>query len=275
VAAYLLLAGQGWRVVMGLGALPVLLSPLIAWLLPESRAYLAARGRAADAMKLADRYGLVAPPAETPFDDAGKQRPASPLTLLAKGSRRATIGFWLATFAGMILVYGLNTWLPQIMRAAGYDLGPSILFLGVFATASAFGGVALGRIADIAGRRRTIAGAFLLGATAILLLSWRAALPVTYALVALAGVGSTAAAVIVTSYLSSYFPAPARATAVGSAVSFSRAGAVSGPLLGGFIATHRLGVQWNFYAFALVALLAALSIQLVPDRKIASAGGDA
>ena len=31
---------------------------------------------------------------------------------------RATLCFWGALFLGMMLVYGLNTWLPEIMRAA-------------------------------------------------------------------------------------------------------------------------------------------------------------
>ena len=30
---------------------------------------------------------------------------------------------------GLLLVYGLNTWLPQIMREADYDLGNSLGFL--------------------------------------------------------------------------------------------------------------------------------------------------
>jgi hypothetical protein len=32
---------------------------------------------------------------------------------------RATLAFWVATFMGLLLIYGLNTWLPEIMRAAG------------------------------------------------------------------------------------------------------------------------------------------------------------
>ncbi len=30
---------------------------------------------------------------------------------------------------GLLLVYGLNTWLPTIMREAGYNLGASLTFL--------------------------------------------------------------------------------------------------------------------------------------------------
>ena len=39
---------------------------------------------------------------------------------------RSTILFALANFCGLLLVYGLNTWLPQIMRQAGFNLGDSL-----------------------------------------------------------------------------------------------------------------------------------------------------
>src|SRR3954470_22985366 len=32
---------------------------------------------------------------------------------------RATLAFWIATFMGLLLIYALNTWLPEIMHAAG------------------------------------------------------------------------------------------------------------------------------------------------------------
>jgi MFS transporter, AAHS family, benzoate transport protein len=42
---------------------------------------------------------------------------------------RATLAFWIATFMGLLLIYGLNTWLPEIMHAAGYSVGNSLAFL--------------------------------------------------------------------------------------------------------------------------------------------------
>lgn len=265
IVSFFTLQSHGWRFVIGLGATPLLVLPLLVWWLPESVAYLLSSGRRARAIATAERFG-VALPAESA--QQAQEKPLRPgvRALFAPGSARATLGFWFATFAGMILVYGLNTWLPQIMRGAGYELGPSILFLGVFALASSVGGVVLGAFADRLGRARTIIVAFMMGACAILALGHPWPLPVTYCLVALAGVGSVSAAVMVTSYLSHYFPPTLRATAVGCCLSFSRFGAVCGPLLGGLIATYQLDLGWNFVAFALAALLAAGSMLLVPAQ---------
>lgn len=265
IISFFTLESHGWRFVIGLGAAPVLFLPLIGWFLPESVAYLLSSGRRTQAIATAERFGIALPdegnrPAATSAVRPGVR------ALFAPGFGRATAGFWLATFAGMILVYGLNTWLPQIMRGAGYELGPSIMFLGVFALASAAGGVILGFFADRFGRARTIVIAFAMGACAILALGYPWPLPITYCIVALAGIGSVSAAVMVTSYLSHYFPSTLRATAVGCCVSFSRFGAVCGPLLGGLVATYKLDMGWNFVVYAMAALLAAGSMYLVPPQ---------
>ena len=46
----------------------------------------------------------------------------------ATWSRAATcavsLGLWVASFMGLLLVYGLNTWLPTIMGEAGYSIRP-------------------------------------------------------------------------------------------------------------------------------------------------------
>jgi len=271
LAAFGLLEPHGWRVVIGLGAAPLLLMPVFAGLMPESVAFLSARGRKAEAAAVAARYGIALPAEDVkPASDAAR---VGLRALFAPGYRRATAGFWLATFAGMVVVYGLTTWLPQIMKSAGYELGPSILFLGVFALASSAGGVVLGFIADRIGRTVTILCAFAVGAGAILALNHPWPLAVTYAIVAVAGVGTISAAVMVTSYLAAYFPSGIRATAVGSCLSFSRFGAVCGPIVGGLVATYGLPLAWNFTAYGSAALLAAAAILLPPvlrDGHVAS-----
>ncbi|MEH3092868.1 MAG: hypothetical protein PGN20_12785 [Agrobacterium cavarae] len=61
-----------------------------------------------------------------------------------------------------------------------------------------------------------------------------------------------------------------RSAGTGFALSFSRIGALTGPLLGGFIASTNLAPEWNFYIFAAVAALAALATVLIPSSTRAS-----
>ena len=41
----------------------------------------------------------------------------------------STVMFWVAFFSCLLMVYGLNTWLPKLMIEAGYGLNSSLVFL--------------------------------------------------------------------------------------------------------------------------------------------------
>ena len=57
------------------------------------------------------------------------------------------------------------------------------------------------------------------------------------------------------------------AAATGWGLSFSRFGAMAGPLLSGYVASAGLGVSANFIAFAAVGALAAIAVFLLPSRS--------
>src|SRR4051794_32649462 len=97
----LVIERAGWRAMFVIGALPALvLVPLMIRLLPESRAFLEARG--------AHRGSAGRAPAP-----AARTSPVA--ALFHHGLARSTIAFWISSFMGLLLVYGLNTWLPKIM----------------------------------------------------------------------------------------------------------------------------------------------------------------
>lgn len=259
----------GWRGVVGAGALPLLALWPMARMLPESLEYLVGKGRRHEAEALAQRLGLPVPqpvrsPTHAPAAFGWRQVLAE---VFARRHLRATACFWVALFCGLLLIYGLNTWLPTIMRQSGYDLGSSLGFLVVFSLASALGGLFLGRIADRFGVCGTVGAFYLVGAAAVLALMSPNHLWVNYLLVALAGLGSISASLILTGHLAGYYPAQVRAAATGWGLSFSRFGAMAGPLLGGYVASAGLGVSANFIAFAAVGALAAVAVFLLPAQS--------
>lgn len=261
----------GWRGVVAVGIFPLAFIPVIVWLLPESIEFLIAKGLHQRARALATRLGIDG--------NHGKAAKASDEAswrlgvkeIFAKPNIFATACFWTALFMGLLLVYGLTQWLPQIMRKSGYDLGDSLSFLAVFSFTSAIGGIMLGRIADAFGVRTIVALSYLLGAAGIAALAFKGSLWTNYALVAVAGFGSVSASLILTAYLANYVAPFARATATGWALSFARIGALCGPLLGGFIASLTIGSQWNFYGFSLAALIAAIAVLMIPAQQPARA----
>jgi AAHS family benzoate transporter-like MFS transporter len=123
------------------------LVPLMVRQLPESPAYLIAHGRRAEAEDIAREHGReleAAPPLET---GAG----ATVRTLFTGGRLVTTVALGVTSFMGLLLVHGLNSWLPTIMREADYDLGASLAFLLVLNLGAIAGLLVVGTFASVPG----------------------------------------------------------------------------------------------------------------------------
>ena len=263
VAAMALLPNHGWRVLFGIAGLFVLVLPLMYLRLPESVNYLLLKGRVNEARGLADRYGLDFDGllAERSHDSsAGEPAKSGYRELMARKYALPVIFFVLVYFCSQLIVYGLNTWLPQLMREAGYPLGSSLAFLLVLQIGAVIGMVGGSVLADRFGPARVIVPFFLIGAISLLVLSRK--LDATWLMIAVAGagLGTIGTSSLTYGYVAASFPASCRATAVGVAMGLGRAGAIIGPLMGGWILSSSLGYQWNFYGFAIPAIIAAVLI---------------
>ncbi|WP_353243698.1 aromatic acid/H+ symport family MFS transporter [Providencia sp.] len=267
LVAMWLLEQFGWRSVIAFGALPLLLIWPMARILPESLEYLTHKGLHSEAKALAKKLDIDYQPTSEHVQHKPQRIKEIVAVVFAWRHLRATVCFWVALFCGMLLVYGLNTWLPSIMRKEGYNLGSSLTFLIVFSLASALGGLFLGKIADRYGVRNSVALFFLLGAIGVGCLVFKQNIYMNYVLVAFAGVGSISAALILTGYIANYYPSNARASATGWALSFSRIGAMTGPMFGAYIASLGIATSWNFIAFAVVAVIAATAVILLPKKR--------
>ncbi|MGJ9413513.1 MFS transporter [Aeromicrobium sp. CF4.19] len=269
VAGLALLPEASFTVLYAVGALPliVILPVALIWL-PESAAWLASKGRMEEARALADRFGLTLD--ETPREEADRPGLRNSLgVLFSQQYRSQTVLFAAASFCGLLLVYGLNTWLPNIMTEAGYDLGNSLTFLLVLNAGAIIGALGASRVADRVGSRPVTTAAFAAAVVSILGLSVDLGTPLLMALVAVAGLGSVGTQILINGFVATHYPDNSRATALGWSLGVGRLGAILGPTLGGLVVGSALGVDWNFYLFAAVAAVGAVAISLVPrSRKI-------
>ena len=254
--------GWRWMFLIG-GALGVVAMPLMWAKLPESASFLVVQGRADEARELAARYGVAVP---DPAAASTESRP-SVSALLHSSYLRATLAFWVTSFMGLLLVYGLNTWLPTIMTAADYPLGQSLALLLTLNVGAVTGLITAGAIADRSGTKPITLAWFGLAAAFLALLSIKLPLIGVYAVVLAAGIFVFSAQVLVYAFVSQLYPPSVRATAIGYASGVGRVGAIVGPIVVGFLVTANREYPWGFYLFAAVAVLGAVAIMVVPPVR--------
>lgn len=255
----IMIAPFGWHSLFIAGALPALvLVPAMYFLLPESPQYLKAIGRIEEAKATAAEYSI---PLEDELGDkhaAEMENSNTMKVLLGPTFRRNTIAIWGTSFMGLLLVYGMNTWLPQIMRDADYDLGNSLAFLMVLNVGAVVGLLLSGQVADKHSPRKTSLIWFVASALFLAALAIKLPIIALYVMIFLTGIFVFSSQVLVYAFVGENHPASVRATAMGLSAGVGRLGAISGPILGGLLVSLGIAYPWGFFAFAIVGLLGAL-----------------
>jgi len=265
--AIVVIPNLGWEWMFVIGSLPALvLVPLMLRYLPESASYLLAHGRRAEAEEVARRHGLQLEAPAPVHESAGDGAAATVRTLFTPEFVRNTVAIGVTSFMGLLLVYGLNNWLPTIMREADYDLGDSLAFLLVLNVGAIVGLLIAGGVADRIGARA--AGIAWFGAAAVFLALLSIKLPIAgiYVMVFLTGCFVFSAQVLVYAFVSANHPPRIRATALGWSAGAGRVGAIVGPVITGALFTAGLAFPWGFYVFAVVGALGALALTVVRRR---------
>jgi MFS transporter, AAHS family, benzoate transport protein len=254
----------GWRAAFWVCVAPLLFAPVLARFLPESLSFLVAKGRTEEASALAARHDVELPAVKDGRRTAADRFDAL-LGLFRGGEWIQTLLYWLASFGGLLLVYGVATWLPTLMRTEGYALANALTFVVVFNLGGIVGMLAAGRAADRFGAPRISAVWFALTAAGVYLLSVHLPTAVTMIVVFLTGVFLNSAQTMIYATVSIRSDPGNRATAVGWTSGMGRFGAVFGPWLGGQLLAAGHG-DWGFTAFALAGVSSMVFIGIAALR---------
>lgn len=244
--AVALLQRIGFRGMYAIGGLPLFtLVPLAIWLLPESPNF---------------RRGVTQQAGETPA--------ASPWSGVLRGKPAvATASFAAALFFIFFVVYGLNTWLTQLLRGSGLDLNVALKMLILLNGSAIIGSVGGGWIADRVGLRRVSAtSAIVVSVGLVLLATMKLPLAMIAMLVFVTGVAIGGAQGVLWTFLATYYEPSSRASALGLCSGIGRLGAAAAPLVVGIFVGGGMGLAGNFLVLAGAAVLAALATGLVPHR---------
>lgn len=253
---------HGWRTAFWVCVLPLLFVPVLGKVMPLS--FLVAKGRSGEAQTLATRYRVQLPAAAAP--KAPADRWGALLGLFRGGEWLQTLLYSLASFGGLLLVYGVATWLPTLMRGEGYNLGSALSFVVLFNLGGIVGTLIAGRVSDHFGAPRISALWFALTAVGVFLLSVHMPLGLTFLVVFGTGVFLNSAQVMIYATVSIRSTPDNRATAVGWTSGMGRFGAVFGPWLGGQLLAAGNG-DWGFTAFALAGVSSMVFIGVAALRS--------
>jgi len=278
--AIILLGSIGWRGMFMIGALPlVTLLPLAFFKMPESPTWLVSRGRLEEARAIAERTGMpLAEAATAPTAASGDAAAAREAAGASAGGRAGYAGLFgpgnafpaillgFMSVTGLMLVYALNTWLPELMRRAGYDTKGSLAFLLVLNGGAVIGALLLSRVADRFGPKPVVASCFLCGAISIALLTFSLPIGLLLLFVAFVGLGTSGTQTLLFGFVANYFRTNVRGAAVAWCAGFGRLGGVGGPLLGGILIGAGFALNSIFFILAGLALFGALLTLLVPVR---------
>lgn len=228
---------RGWRVALLLGALPAVYALYLRRGLPDDKP--------------------TAPPA------AGLPWTARLAALWSPAHARATLVLWVLWFTIVFSYYGMFLWLPSVMVGKGFALIKSFEYVLVMTLAQLPGYFTAAWLIERMGRKFVLV-AYLAGtaasAWAFGTASTEGALLLHGALLSFFNLGAWGA---LYAYSPENYPAPIRASGVGTAAGVGRVGGILGPLAIPYLGAQGWATGAIFGLFAAALAVGALAVALL------------
>lgn len=237
-----------WRIGYFIGALPIIWSIVLYFVMPETPHWYASKGRFDDVSRALgklekSKYGNTNTTSQFTADQflvPAKPEKVGPGALFSKKYIKGTLAIWIGYFCGTMIVMGMNAWLPKMMVTAGYTYGLATLNNGAAIITDVLAGIG----AEKFGRKKNIVGGFIITIIMIILTTIVFYIAVTtggvpYALIALVmvlfGFGINYGQTGLQPLMPEVYPVQIRATGVSWCQAFGRFGGALGPLALGAI----------------------------------------
>lgn len=267
-----LLAGQiipafGWRGVLMLGGIvPLLLLPLLAWQMPESVRFMTSSPKHADRLRLVvERITGKSWAGVAIIDEERPTQVRSPIShLFIEGRAVRTLLLWLAFFCSLFVFYQLTSWLPSILKDAGYDIVHASRIGAMVPLGGTLGAILMALLMDRVGPYRVLAlsylgAALVVGATGYLM----GDVYTLAATVFLIGFGVAGAQNGLNLVSATIYPTAARVTGVSWAMASGRFGSIVGSMLGAWMIAAAGSSEVFFIWLALPVLVGSAAIFLL------------
>ena len=264
----------GWQWMFIIGAIPaVILIPMRQWM-PESPRWLVNKGRDAEAnailTKIEDEISDhgAKPLAPIPANIAPVKPSTATISDLLRGIYlRRTLAVWTIWFCTYIIVYGLNTTVPTLLRTAYHATLEQSLSFGYIASGIGLCFTITGiLLIDKFGRKPLFALGQLCSAVPLLLLFAYAfpgqSLVFLMAMFILGSAFNSILALGLSTYTAELYPTEMRAVGVGVGNAWVRFAAVIGPIFLGW-ASANIGLNNAYAIYACFGIIGGLTVIFV------------
>ena len=217
-----LIARHGWQsVFVAGGILPLLIIPLIYFLLPESRQFVAVRSLARD--------------------EAVSPRTNSVVALFRDGRTPVTLLLWVIFACNLLTVYLISLWLPTILRQSGLSIADAVFATTMFALGGGMMAIVVGWPMARFGAERVLVCVLLIGLAGTVWLANGSHSYVSYLIAVFGtGMGISGGQVGINTLAGAAYPARIRSSGAGWALGIGRLGNIAGPMLGGILLGYGL-----------------------------------
>lgn len=258
----------GWQSVFYLGgAIPLVLSVMMYFQMPESMQFLVLRGKNTD--PVANCLRKIDPSLRIDSDTRylvpeAKQSGAPVAELFRHGRARATLLMWVINFMNLLNLYFLANWLPTIAKSAGLPISTAVLVGTMLQVGGVAGTLLMGPIIDRYGFYKVLVPVFLVAAVTIVMIGQPGvSLPLLFTVVTLTGLCIIGGQPAVNALAATYYPTTLRSTGIGWSLGIGRIGSIVGPVLGGELIRMNWSNSDIFIAFAVPAVISSLMLFLM------------
>jgi AAHS family 4-hydroxybenzoate transporter-like MFS transporter len=257
-----ILDAHSWRSVFVFGAiLPIAITPLLIWKLPESVYGLTQRG--ADERQIASMLARMNPslvfPEPVHFINSEKKEKGFPVALLFReGRARMTLLLWAMFFMNLLALFFLNSWLPTVLHKAGLAQHAAIVIAALLHFGGIAGGLAIAPLCDRFNPYLVLACAYILSGTFITAIGMAGnkamwAIAATFC----AGFFTFGAQNSANAIAATRYPTAMRSSGIGWALGIGRTGQIVGPLIGGILLSLHWSTSGILYVIAVPSIVAA------------------
>jgi AAHS family 4-hydroxybenzoate transporter-like MFS transporter len=254
----------GWRSVLVLGGvMPLALLPLLAWLMPESVRFMASSAKHGDALRrVVERITRKSWGGVTILDDERPAQVRSPIShLFIDGRLIRTLLLWVTFFCSLFVFYLLTSWLPTLLKEAGYDIAHASRIGAMVPLGGTVGAILMALLMDRVGPYPVLTLSYSVTAVVIAVTGYLMGDPYQLAaMVFLIGFGVAGAQNGLNLVSATLYPTAARVTGVSWAMAAGRCGSIVGSMLGAWFISSAGTSQVFFHWLALPVLIGATAI---------------